>query len=146
MHKRVNNFGIKKFIFHGNGSMVLYPDRPKMTREWEMLFVSNVQKCIYNPVDHLQWSALRKLFSQKRSIVDVPLDSKYASDTIVYKNASKKLTRGKNLNKYENQSNFNWNLEYSPMKNFRKMCDINFLVSETTCFKNHGIPVVLAWF
>ena len=82
-----------------------------------MLFVSNIQKCIYNPVDHLQWSALRKLFSQKRSIVDVPLDSKYASDTIVYKNASKKLTResfkfqskekGKNLNKYENQSDFN---------------------------------------
>ena len=54
-----------------------------------MLFISNAQKCIYNPVDHLQQSALRKLFLQKRSIVDVPLDSKYASATIVYKNASK---------------------------------------------------------
>ena len=64
-----------------------------MTKEEEMLFVTNAQKCIYNQVEHLKWIFLRKLFSQKRSIVDVRLDSKYASDAIIYKNASKKLTR-----------------------------------------------------
>ena len=39
------------------------------------------QRCIYNPIEHLRWSFFTKsryLFSQKRSLLDVWLGSKYA--------------------------------------------------------------------